>query len=126
MSAVHSLRRHGVRSAEADKKDASSYAYQQHEIFSIGYYMGCSYDDALSSYHFCCDNDYVAWFVRQLNDLTHRAKNLVSANVPIEALSKEQWEAYRSVYSTLYLREIIRSPRSLPHRVIPRSNACKL
>jgi len=28
--------------------------------------------------------------------LAHRVKNIVSANVPMETLSKEQWEAYRS------------------------------
>jgi len=29
-------------------------------------------------------------------DLAHRVKNIVFANVPIETLSKEQWEAYSS------------------------------
>ncbi|KYN45032.1 hypothetical protein ALC56_00506, partial [Trachymyrmex septentrionalis] len=33
---------------------------------------------------------------RQLCDLAHRVKNIISANVPMETLSKEQWEAYRS------------------------------
>jgi len=41
-----------LRKMEPDRKDASSYdVYQQHEVFSIGYYMRCSYD-ALSSYQF--------------------------------------------------------------------------
>ncbi|KYN39310.1 hypothetical protein ALC56_06298 [Trachymyrmex septentrionalis] len=77
------------------KEDASSYAYQRHEVFSIGYYVRCSYDDALSSYQFRRDKDCIAWFARQLNDLVHRVKN-ISANMPMEMLSKEQWEAYRS------------------------------
>jgi len=36
------------------------------------------------------------WFAQQLNDLAHRVKNIISANVPMETLSKQQWEAYCS------------------------------
>ena len=85
-----------LRKTEPDREGASSYAYQRHEVFSIGYYVRCSYDNALSSYQFRRDKDCIAWFARQLNDLAHRVKNIVSANVPMETLSKEQWEAYRS------------------------------
>jgi len=35
-----------LRKMEPDKEYMSS--YQQHEVFSIGYYVRCSYDDALS------------------------------------------------------------------------------
>ncbi|KYN42710.1 hypothetical protein ALC56_02869 [Trachymyrmex septentrionalis] len=65
----------------------------------LEYYMRCSYDDALSSYHFHRE-DCIVWFTRQLNDLAYRVKNLVSANVPVETLSKQQWEAYRSATLT--------------------------
>ena len=85
-----------LRKTEPDREDASSYAYQQHEVFSIGYYVRCSYDDALSSYQFRRNKDCIVWFARQLNDLTHRVKNIVSVNVPMETLSKGQWEAYHS------------------------------
>jgi len=66
------------------------------EVFSIEYYVRYSYDDALSSYHFRRDEDCIAWFAWQFNDLAHRMKNIVSANVPKETLSKEQCETYRS------------------------------
>ncbi|KYM77006.1 hypothetical protein ALC53_12542 [Atta colombica] len=36
--------------------------------------------------------DCIAWFERQLNNLAHRVKNIVSANMLIEALPKQQWE----------------------------------
>ncbi|KYN13603.1 hypothetical protein ALC57_14204 [Trachymyrmex cornetzi] len=81
---------------EPDKEDASSYEYQRHEVFSIGYYVRCSYDNSLSSYHFRRDENCIAWFSRQFNDLAHRVKDIISANVLMEALSKQQWEAYRS------------------------------
>ncbi|KAG5328923.1 ZFYV9 protein, partial [Acromyrmex charruanus] len=48
----------------------------------------------LECHRFRRDEDCIAWFARQLNDLAHRVKNIVSANVPMETLSKEQLEAY--------------------------------
>jgi len=84
-----------LRKTESDKKDASSYAYQRHEAFSIGYYVRCAYDDTLSSYYFRRDEGCIIWFA-QFNDLAHRVKNIVFANVPMEKLSKQQWEAYCS------------------------------
>ncbi|KYM93980.1 hypothetical protein ALC62_15425 [Cyphomyrmex costatus] len=79
-----------------DATSSTSYAYQQHEVFSIGYYVRCSYDNASSAYRFRRDKNCVAWFARELRDLAHRVKDRVSVNVPMEALSKGQWEAYRS------------------------------
>ncbi|KAG5342008.1 DPOM polymerase, partial [Acromyrmex heyeri] len=70
-----------LRKTKTDKEDASSYAYQR-----------C---DELSSYHFCRDEDCIAWFARQINDLAYRVKNIVSANVPMETLSKQQSSATR-------------------------------
>ncbi|KAG5332831.1 SETMR methyltransferase, partial [Acromyrmex charruanus] len=65
------------------------------EAFSIGYYVRCAYD-ILLSYHFRRDEDCIVWFARQFNDLPHRVKNILSANLLMEALFKKQWEAYRS------------------------------
>ncbi|KYN17583.1 hypothetical protein ALC57_10126 [Trachymyrmex cornetzi] len=47
----------------------------------------CPYDSSLSSYHFRRDKNCIAWFARQLNDLAHRVKDIISANMPMEALS---------------------------------------
>ena len=83
-----------LRKTESNREDAYqrqlSYVYQQHGAFSIGYYVRCAYDDALLSYHFHHDKDCIVWFVRQLNDLAHRVKNIVSVDVPMETLSKQQ------------------------------------
>ena len=40
-----------LRKTEPDEEYmSSSYAYQQHEVFNIGYYVRCSYDNVLLSY----------------------------------------------------------------------------
>jgi len=53
-------------------------------------------DEGCITYYFRRNEGCITWFAQQLNDLAHRVKNIVSANVPIETLSKQQWEAYYS------------------------------
>jgi len=49
-----------------EKTDPSSYMNQHHRVFSIGYYVHCSYNDSLSMYRFCHDKDCIAWFTNNL------------------------------------------------------------
>ena len=84
-----------LRKTQHDTKQ-TSYTYQHHEVISIGYYVRCSYDDALSAYQFRRDPDCVSWFAKQLEKLAHNIKVRLSANVPMITLTKEQWEVYRS------------------------------
>ena len=82
---------------EKMEKEDMEISYQQHhQVFSLGYYVHCSYDDTLSGYWFHRDKDCIAWFAKQLEKLAHRVKSILSAKVPMETLSKEQWEAYRN------------------------------
>ncbi|KYN18063.1 hypothetical protein ALC57_09637 [Trachymyrmex cornetzi] len=66
-----------LQKMEPDKEDAS-YTYQRHKVCSVGYYMRCSYDNSLSSYQFRRDKDCISWFARQLNDLAHRVKDILT------------------------------------------------
>ncbi|XP_018404145.1 PREDICTED: uncharacterized protein LOC108780826 [Cyphomyrmex costatus] len=84
-----------LKKTEDASLSASSYAYQQHEVFSIGYYVRCSYDDALSTYRFRRDNDCVSWFARQLEDLAHRAKTVISASRPMD-FTRDDWQKFNS------------------------------
>jgi len=65
----------------------------QHQVFSIGYYVRCSYDDALSKYRSYRNPDCISWFIKKLEELAHRVKILLCIN---DALSREQWEAYHN------------------------------
>ena len=78
------------------EQESTSYKYQHHQVFSIGYYVQCSFDDTLSVYRFRRDPDCVTWFTKQLEELSHNVKTRLSANVPMIPLSKEQWEVYRN------------------------------
>ena len=85
-----------LRKMEPGTENTSSFSYQHHEVFSIAYYVKCSYDDTLSKYHFRRDNDCVAWFAKELENLAHSVKARISANVPMEPLTKQQQEAFRN------------------------------
>ncbi|XP_025159353.1 uncharacterized protein LOC112589602 [Harpegnathos saltator] len=78
------------------EEQTSSYAYQHHSVFSIAYYVRCSYDESLSAYRCRRDRDCISWFVKELEELAHRVKDILSANVPMETLSKEQWETFQN------------------------------
>jgi len=86
-----------MRTAE-DETDTehTSYTYQHREIFNIGYYVRCSYDDALSKYRPHRDSDCISWFVKELEELAHCVKTLLSINVLRGALSREQWKAHHN------------------------------
>jgi len=76
--------------------DYTSYAYQKHKVFSVGYYMRCSYDDTISAYRFRRDLDCISWFIEELKNLAYKVKSIISANVPMNKLSREQWKAYHN------------------------------
>jgi len=76
-----------------EKTDASSHMCQHHRVFSIGYYVYCSYDDSLSMYRFRCNNDCIVWFTKQLRNLAHRVNCILAANVPMVDFDYEKFNS---------------------------------
>ncbi|XP_036138928.1 uncharacterized protein LOC118644448 [Monomorium pharaonis] len=74
----------------------TSYTYQHHQVFSIGYYVRCSYDTSLSMYRFRRGNDCVTWFAEQLKDIAHNVSYILSANVPMADLTRDQWVKFHN------------------------------
>ncbi|XP_024885903.1 uncharacterized protein LOC112463640, partial [Temnothorax curvispinosus] len=73
---------------EADP-ETSRYTYQHHRVFSIGYYVRCSYDESSSMYRFRRDKDCVAWFAEELRRLAHDVKTILSTNVPMADFTRD-------------------------------------
>ena len=69
--------------------------YQQHKIFSIGYYAYCLYDDSLSKY-FHHGNDCIAWIVKELRNLTHKINTILS-NVPMADFTRRLTKIWQHV-----------------------------
>jgi len=70
--------------------------YQHHRVFSIAYYVHCSYDNSLSVYNFRRSADCVLWFTEELRNLALRVKTILTTNVPMVDLTSEEWEKYHS------------------------------
>jgi len=77
-------------------QDRTTYAYQHHKAFSVGYYVSYSYDSFLTSFKCYRDEDCVAWFVNQLHDLARRVKAILTTVVPMADLTPEESEQFRS------------------------------
>ncbi|XP_018393385.1 PREDICTED: uncharacterized protein LOC108772363 [Cyphomyrmex costatus] len=80
-----------------DKDPASSTCtYQHHNVFSIGYYVHCSYDNSLSGYRFHRDKDWVSWFADELKNLAHSIQSIISANIPMSDFTRDDWEKFNN------------------------------
>ncbi|XP_067211748.1 uncharacterized protein [Linepithema humile] len=79
-----------------EDQDGTTYAYQHHRAFSVGYYVSCAYDNSLSSFKSYRGEDCTAWFVNELHDLTHRVKAIRTTVVPMADLTREESEEFRS------------------------------
>ncbi|EZA56769.1 hypothetical protein X777_03234 [Ooceraea biroi] len=77
-------------------EEDDSKLYQRHQVSSIGYYVRCNYDESLSGYRSRRDSNCIAWFVEQLKDLVHRVKVILSRNVPMKNLTREECEKYNN------------------------------
>jgi len=74
----------------------SSSMYQHHRVYSIAYYVHCSYDDSLSMYRFRRDKDCIAWFVEELRRIAHDVKTILSANVRMADFTPDEREKFNN------------------------------
>ncbi|XP_067208480.1 uncharacterized protein [Linepithema humile] len=79
-----------------EDQDGTTYAYQHHRAFSVGFYVSCTYDNSLSSFKSYRGEDCVTWFVNELHDLARRVKAILTTVVPMADLTREESEKFRS------------------------------
>ncbi|XP_072757714.1 uncharacterized protein [Anoplolepis gracilipes] len=77
------------------KKEEENF-YQHHQVFSMAYYVHCSYDNSLSAYHSRREANCVAWFTDELKNLAQRVENILTTNVPMVNLTQNEWKEFRS------------------------------
>lgn len=59
-------------------------AYQQHEAYSVGYYLKNQYDDTKSSYHAKRGPTCIAWFIDQLYEISKMVYDALEEPMPME------------------------------------------
>lgn len=65
-------------------------AVQQHEVYSIGYYLKCSYDDTKSYYNANRGPDCIDWFISELKSISDRVSSIFNNIVPIKMTSNDE------------------------------------
>lgn len=58
-------------------------AYQEHQVYSIGYYFKCNYDNSLSYYSAQRGANCVNWFVREMMQLAIRVAPILYGQIPL-------------------------------------------
>ncbi|XP_032690434.1 uncharacterized protein LOC116853444 [Odontomachus brunneus] len=118
--------------SEKEEEGCTSHAYQHHKVFSIAYYLRCSYDDSVSYFRCRRDTDCISWFVEQLEKLAHRVKEKLSTNVDMETLSKEHMVEYNPDHTPdilHFLPKITSDYEDFPHNfldpIVTKSSAVK-
>ena len=81
---------------KVDSEEGGKNMYQHHQVFSIAYYVYCSYNNSLSAYNSRRSDDCVAWFAAELKNLALRVKTILSCNVPMVNLTPEESEKFNS------------------------------
>ncbi|XP_043479909.1 uncharacterized protein LOC122509742 [Leptopilina heterotoma] len=81
--------------AEAEETTSNTEVIQHHEVFSIGYYVKCSYDDTLSGYHSCPEGaDAAKWFAQELKQLAEKVDDIFKKPIPMIPLTHDEIEAF--------------------------------
>ncbi|XP_054008915.1 uncharacterized protein LOC128892496 [Hylaeus anthracinus] len=81
---------------EKTDREAPRSTYQHHKVFNIAYYVQCAYDSSLSVYQCHRDANCVSWFVKELKNLAHFVKLILSNNIQMDDITSEQQEAFRN------------------------------
>lgn len=64
-------------------KSSSTTAEQEHEVFSVGYYFHCAYDNSKSFYKSHRGLNCIDWFVGELKDIAQFVKPILDTVVPM-------------------------------------------
>lgn len=71
-------------------ENAKTTAYQQHEAYSIGYYLKCVYDESKSQYHSYRGEDCIDLFIKDLRDIASYVEEVMEDVKPMKLTSAEE------------------------------------
>lgn len=69
---------------------ASTAALQQHEVYSVGYYLKCSYDDTKSYYKAKRGPDCLDWFAKELQSISNNLVNIFNNILPLKMSTQDE------------------------------------
>lgn len=84
-----------VKTNERLSKNGTINAFQEHEVYSIGYYLKCRYDNCLSKYKSYRGANCVEWFVTQLKQISGYLEPILNSTVPMN-MTQEDFELFEA------------------------------
>lgn len=74
----------------------STSAYQEHNVYSVGYYLKCEFNDSYSFYATSGNRtDCIEWFINELETISNFVSQLLMKNEPITDLSLDEELAFQ-------------------------------
>lgn len=70
-------------------KSDATVAYQQHEVYSVGYYLKCAFDESKSYYRAKRGPDCIDWFIQELYELSFYFARVFNGNVAMKMTSED-------------------------------------
>lgn len=103
-----------VNESEVTETIKNSALFQRHEIYSIGFYLKCSFNDSLSTYKFYIGSDAGQWFAKELKEIENFMINykLYNHSQPMEILTVNQVHAFYN-RNICHICNEIKSSRSM-------------
>ena len=80
---------------ETNEQDCKTMVTHKHEMYSIGFYLKCSYNDHFSKYRSYRGPAAARWFANELKDISNQVNQLYQMAMPMEKLSTQQEDAHR-------------------------------
>lgn len=71
-------------------------AFQEHEVYSVGFYLKCSYNDSKSYYRARRGSDCLEWFVKELELISHTISNDFDNIVPLKMSTEDEIDFLRA------------------------------
>ena len=78
-----------------EQQDKNTKVKQEHELFAIGYYFKCSYDDNLYFYRSTHDVNPAKWFAQELLQISKYVETKLKNPIPMKRLTTEQNQEFR-------------------------------
>lgn len=85
----------------------STTAYDQHRVYSVGYYFKCEFDDT-RSYYACSppNSDSVEWFIKKMEEIANAAAEEFSNNTPMIELTEDEIHSFENPRATCWVCDL--------------------
>lgn len=91
----------------------STIAYQEHEVYSIGYYFKCAYDGTKSYYRANRGQNCIDWFIEELYDTAMILSNVYESIIPMNLTRGDEDNFKRFEICHIFEKKLVRTAETI-------------